>query len=311
MWIAAKSSLMAILFILWTYVLYQLLRSLFRRRKVRYRLHYVQEATVSKRLSLFMPSERYLYRHVDDLLQSVRAQMSVEMFFMISVLLSLGGFLTGALLFPSIKGFILLGGMSLTLPYIILRMRLVSSQLSARLEFLPAVELFYQFYVLNGQQNMRVTLKQCIEENRLLYPMQPVFEQLYRNLSTDRGIDYSLRIFSLSLGHIWAQYFINIVGVALLEGNQVGDNLKDLITDMRNAKRADQLERNRLLEIRVANFSPIVFLLIFLFINFRFNSEGSYMYYVIDPAGRSMILDAMVFIFFSFIMGLYLSMRRM
>src|SRR5690606_5752056 len=111
----------------------------------------------------------------------------------------------------SIKGFILLGGMSLTLPYIILRMRLVSSQLSARLEFLPAVELFYQFYVLNGQQNMRVTLKQCIEENRLLYPMQPVFEQLYRNLSTDRGIDYSLRIFSLSLGHIWAQYFINIV----------------------------------------------------------------------------------------------------
>lgn len=42
---------------------------------------------------------------------------------------------------------------------------------------------------------MKMALKYCLEENRILYPIKPVFEQLYRNLMTQRDKEESLRIF--------------------------------------------------------------------------------------------------------------------
>ncbi|MNY29977.1 hypothetical protein D3C86_1640540 [compost metagenome] len=190
-------------------------------------------------------------------------------------------------------------------------MKLVSVRLRTRLEFLPAVEVFYQYYMMDPNQNMKIALKYCLEENRILYPIKPVFEQLYRHLMTQRDTEESLRIFSLTLGHIWADYFTGIISVALKEGSFVGDSLKELITDMRKAQRFDQMERNRLLEIRIANFTPIGFMALFMWINFKVNADNAYLYYVIDPAGRNMILDALLLIFVSFLMGIYLSMRRM
>jgi hypothetical protein len=141
--------------------------------------------------------------------------------------------------------------------------------------------------------------------------MRPVFEQLYRNLATTREADQSLRIFTLSLGHAWSRYFAGILRVALLEGNPVGDSMRELISDMRKAQLADQYERNRLLEIRIANFTPIVFLLLFLAVNVKINAHSAYLYYVVDPGGRNMLLNALVLIFSSFVMGIYLSMKRM
>ncbi|UJF32545.1 hypothetical protein [Paenibacillus hexagrammi] len=40
----------------------------------------------------------------------------------------------------------------------------------------------------------------------------------------------------------------------------MGESLKELVSDMRKAQRSDQVERNKLLEIRIANFTPIFFL---------------------------------------------------
>jgi hypothetical protein len=80
---------------------------------------------------------------------------------------------------------------------------------------------------------------------------------------------------------------------------------------MRRAQRTDQNERNRLLEIRIANFTPILFLLLFVTINIKINPHSAYLHYVVDENGRNMLLDALVIIFGSFIMGIYLSMRRM
>ncbi|MOA32007.1 hypothetical protein D3C78_1531950 [compost metagenome] len=80
---------------------------------------------------------------------------------------------------------------------------------------------------------------------------------------------------------------------------------------MRRARRTNELERNRLLEIRIANFSPLLFLVIFIAINFHCNQDNSYFYYVIDPQGRDMLLNALVLIFVSFLMGLWLSRKKM
>lgn len=130
--------------------------------------------------------------------------------------------------------------------------------------------------------------------------MQAVFEQLYRNLSVRSDDEASLRLLSVSLGHLWADYFVNILRVALVEGVPVSDSLRELLTDMRKARRANEQERNRLLEIRVANFSPVLFLVFFIGINLRYNKDNSYYYYFVDTQGRDMLLNAALLILHHF-----------
>ncbi|WNR45214.1 hypothetical protein [Paenibacillus roseipurpureus] len=309
--IFAKYVFLLLLFIL-VYVGFRaLFELLIRQRKARFRLHYVKNATFSARLSTYLEKHSTIYKHIKDLLESVESKLSMQALVTISVIGLLAGLLAGALFFRSFKGAVIITTIGASLPYVLLRVKLVSVRLQTRLEFLPAVEVFYQAYMIDPHQNMKIALKYCLEENRIMYPIKPVFEQLYRHFMTQRDTEESLRLFSLTLGHNWADYFAGIMRVALTEGSYVGDSLKELITDMRKAQRFDQMERNRLLEIRIANFTPIGFLIMFMWINFKVNGDNAYLYYVLDPAGRNMILDALLLIFVSFLMGIYLSMRRM
>lgn len=307
----AKYVFLFLLFLLLYVVVRSVLHVAIRQRQARYRLHYVKMSTLSHRFSEFLGNRSRLVKHVKEMMESVETGLSMQTILMVSMILFLAGLLAGMLFFQSFKGILVLTFIGASLPYILLRLKLVSIRLKTRLEFLPAVEVFYQYYMVDPHKNMKMALKYCLEENRILHPIKPVFEQLYRNLMTQRDTEESLRIFSLALGHTWGDYFVGIVRVALTEGCNVGDTLKDLIVDMRRAQRSDQLERNRLLEIRIANFTPILFLGLFLFINFKVNTDNAYLYYIVDPVGRNMLLDALLLIFVSFLMGIYLSMRRM
>jgi hypothetical protein len=311
MLIYAKYSFLLLLFALIYMGIQFLLNSIIAQRKARYRLQYVRNSKLSSRLSQYLLKSNKLYQHLQEMIESVGSKSSIGGIMTISFLLLVSGFLSGALYFQSFKGVTIITLISTSLPYLMLRMKLISVRLRTRLEFLPAVEIFYQYYMLGGSKNVKTALKTCMEENRMLHPIKPVFEQLYRNLMTQRNSDESLRIFSITLGHVWADYFTSILKVALTEGNSVAVNLKDLITDMRKAQRFDQTERNRLLEIRIANFTPVAFLVLFLFINFKVNYANAYHYYVLDPGGRNLLLDALLLIFISFLMGIYLSLRRM
>jgi hypothetical protein len=309
--IGLQTGFIILLFMLLYLAIRMLLHAGANRSTTRNRLAYVHDQTMASRLSRFMTRYSGLYRHLTDLLESLRYRMSLGALLYLTLTLALGGAIAGALMFGSIKGVASTTLMIGTLPYLTLRMRLISLQMKARLDFLPAVELFYQYYLVSGQRNIRKALHITLEENRMLYPMKAVFEQLNHNLTTNRSVDDSLRLLTVTLGHLWADYFANIMRVGLTEGNEIGENLKQLITDMRRAQRADQAERNRLLEIRIANFSSILFLILFLSINFKLNFSNAWHYYVQDPNGRNMVLDGGMLIFGSFLMGLYLSIRRM
>lgn len=309
--IVVKSAFLLLLFMLAYVFLNRLLQTVVRRSVARYRLQYVRRGTFANRVAQFASRYSGVYRHLADLLESIQAKLHIGTFLFVSVLLLLSGIIGGFFCFRNVKGVLSAGGMLGLLPYLLLRMRLLSLQMKARLDFLPAVELFYQYYIVTGQSNIRTALKVTLEENRMQPAMKPVFEQLYRHLTTSRDTEDSLRIFSISLGHTWADYFANILRVGLVEGNDLCDSLKELISDMRRAQRSDQSERNRLLEIRIANFSSILFLLLFLFINFKINAYNAYLYYIVDPAGRNMLLDGLLLIFASILMGVYLSIRRM
>ncbi|MBP1990909.1 hypothetical protein [Paenibacillus eucommiae] len=307
----AITSFIILLFALIYLFVRNLLLSFFRQKKARYRLQHVRDSQISNQLSAYLSKMNLGYKHLQELLEAVESKATINQILTVTFLLFISGFMFGALFFQSLKGVLVITLIGSTLPYLMLRMKLVSVRLKTRLEFLPAVEVFYQYYMLSGHKNVKTALKTCLEENRMLYPIKPVFEQLYRNLMTQRNMEESLRIFAMTLGHNWADYFIGILRVALTEGSAVGPNLKDLILDMRKAQRLDQLDRNKLLEIRIANFTPIGFLALFLGINFKVNYANSYQYYVLDSAGRNLLLDALLFIFISFLMGIYLSLRRM
>jgi hypothetical protein len=311
MFVFAKYLFLLLLFALTFVFLHAMLQTLIRQRKARYRLHYVKQSTIGSRFSEYLGKRSHFYKHVKEMMESVETKLSMNAMITMTIILFLTGLLGGALFFQTVKGVVIVTSICVSLPYMLLRMKLLGIRLQTRLEFLPAVEVFYQYYMIDPNKNIKIALKYCLEEDRILYPIKPVFEQLYRNLMTQRETEESLRIFSLTLGHTWADYFVGIMRVALTEGSFVGESLKELIVDMRKAQRSDQLERNRLLEIRIANFTPVLFLALFLFINFKVNRDNAYLYYVVDPVGRNMLLDAVLLIFVSFLMGIYLSLRRM
>jgi len=251
------------------------------------------------------------YRHISDLLHALGWKIGPGGFALLSIAMGLLGIACGALLFQSSRAIVLLSVMLGCLPYTALRMALVNRQMATRLEFLPAVELFYQSYLVTGCRHIRIALQKTVEERRLGGHVQFVFDQLYRNLSVRSEHDVSIRRFTLSFGHVWADYLGNVLKVALEEGNNVAPNLRELIADMRKSQLDNEAERHRLLEIRLANFTPVLFLGLFLGLNFRLNPEASYRYYVLEAGGRSMLLNAVVLLFISFLMGLILSRRKL
>jgi Flp pilus assembly protein TadB len=274
------------------------------------RLNANKEARWSLDLSRQMIRISKPHQHIADLLLTLRWKMKPKGFVVSCLGMGLLGISTGVLVFQSFRAVVILLVILGCLPYLLLRMTLVNRQMVTRLEFLPAVELFYQCYLVTGCRHIRNAMQKTVEERRLPGEVQAVFDQLYRNLSVNGDDEGSLRRFSMSFGHTWADYFGSILKVALEEGNNVADNLRELISDMRKAQMSNQVERHRLLEIRMANFAPILFLTLFLGINFRLNPEGSYKYYVIDSAGRGMLLNSVVLLFGSLLMGLYLSKRK-
>ncbi|MFC5530852.1 hypothetical protein [Cohnella yongneupensis] len=251
------------------------------------------------------------YEHISDMLLALGWKIGPNGFALLGLMMGLLGAVIGAMLFQSVRSALLLLFMLGCLPYVILRMSLVNRQMATRLEFLPAVELFYQCYLVTGRRHVRIALQKTVEERRLGGHVQFVFDQLCRNLSVRTEDESSIRRFTLSFGHVWSEYFGNILRVSLEEGNDISGNLKELIADMRKSQMDNQAERYRLLEIRLANFTPIVFLALFLGINFRLNPEGSYRYYISEPGGRGMLLNAVVLLFVSLLMGLYLSRRKL
>lgn len=251
------------------------------------------------------------YEHIEDLLAASGWRSRAEGFALLSVGLGFAGAAGGAFGFRSLRAAVLLGAMLALIPYCLLRMRLIKRQLAVRLDLLPALELFYQSYLVTGRRHVRIALQRAVEERRLAGEAQLVFEQLYLQLCVHEDDEASLRRFALAIGSVWADYFCNMLRVAIAEGNDISGNLKELIGDMRSSRLEDQRERHRLLEIRLANFSPALFFGLFIGINVRMNPEASYRYYVADPGGRGMLLNAVVMLFASLLMGIYLSRKRL
>lgn len=304
--------LLGAIFVLLFVAIDWLLQHAAQRKTLRDRLKQGVRANAQSRLPL--GSSRLLaaiIRHLHQLMHSLRLPIKGDYFFSVLLGLGAGGMLLGYWIFGTLQGTLLLGAMIALLPYLVLRLLLVHRRLEAQIDFLPALEAFYQCYLITGERQIKVALARLIEEKRMTGGMKRIFEQLYRNLSVLERDEESLELFAHALGHIWADYFVQMLRVAMSEGVSISSSLRELIGDMRAARRANEQERHRLLEIRIANFTPLLFLMLFVGINLYYNREQSIQYYVHDAGGRELLLHMMVMIFLSFLMGLYLSRKKL
>ncbi len=250
--------------------------------------------------------------HLTRLLAASGSRWAPEQLVALMAALGLSGTAAGGILLGTVKAAITVGAIAGGAPLMRLYSRLVSSRMQSRLDFLPAVEVLYQQYVAFGERgNLRTTLQSVVQSGRLPGSLKLEFERLSRCLTLGHEPEAGLDAFRWSLGHRWAAIFISLVRADLFEGIHIGAPLRELIGDMRKAQLEDRQERSKLIEIRVASFTPILFLVLFLGVNIRLNPEAAYRFYVLEPMGRNMLADSLLLIFGSFMLGLYLSMRRM
>jgi len=308
--------LLSLIFLLLFFVTDWILQSIVERNKLHARLRQGRSIgkAMDKRRRKSNKSSKLLgtiNKHMNQLIHSLRLPIQGDQLLTLLIALGIGGMLLGYWIFNTPQGMLLLGAMLALLPYLILRMLLIQKRMEAQLDFLPALEAFYQCYLITGERQVKVALARLIEEKVMTGVMKRVFEQLYRNLSVMESDEESLQLFSHALGHRWADYFVQMLHVAMNEGVSISNSLRELTRDMRDARAANEQERHRLLEIRIANFTPLLFLALFVGINFYYNREQSIYYYFYDSGGREMLLHMMVMIFLSFLMGLYLSRKKL
>lgn len=290
-------------YLFYTFFSFQLTQKQYRKR--------LKRKEHGKRLGQSSKLPSALVKHLDLLLASSQLQLSHKQFIFITISLSILGIVLGKLYFTNLSSLLLCSLFFSCLPYCIARSYLVSKRLEAQREFLPAIELFYQYYLITGGMQIKLALGKMIDEKELMNVMQQNFTQLYRNLTLNPNIEYSLSLFNHSTGHRFARYFTQMVLVALQEGVSIKGGLKDLIDDMRKAKKQNETERHRLLEIRIANFTPILFLVFFIGVNMVANTEQAIQAYVYDERGRTLILHSLVLILLSLVMGISISRKKM
>lgn len=312
-----KAILWLLVFILITLFIHQLLSAFSMKANIKKQLRHKAQKKMSRSWSakpshpLYIKLSSQIRAHFELLLASLRISISPESFITILIMLGFGGAFLGYMLFQTTKGILLASLLVSSSPYLLLRTLLIHRRVGAQREFLPAVELFYQCYLITGSKQIKLALAKTLEEQRLISTMQVNFAQLYRNLSVLGDDEKSLQIFANSLGHRWADYFVQMLSIAIQEGVTIKGSLKELIYDMRQARKSNEVERHKLLEIRIANFTPILFLALFMGINFSTNYEQSLHYYFYTEEGREMLLNVGVLIFLSFLMGVYLSRKKM
>lgn len=152
---AILSVLGVLLFLLVFGVLYVMFHGMAQLESRQDRLHYKRNGRLVNRFARWLAKYEAPHRHLSDLLESMRWPLQAGGFVLLCAVLFVTGAAGGIILFHSVKGAVLLAALLGAAPYLGLRMSLVQRQLNTQLDFLPAVELFYQCYLITGERQIR------------------------------------------------------------------------------------------------------------------------------------------------------------
>lgn len=293
------------LIVIWSSLLFAILYSMKNRKLALHKLRkHVLSIEVSRRRLYRWP----LLNRLQAQLIASRTSLSISVFIIFSLgLFVLGGYL-GWIWFFTTNHVILLGFLLSICPWVFLRVRLANMQVRMRLTFLDAVEIFYQAYVSVPRRNIRVVLAKIVSEQRMPKAIAHLFREMHEQFIF--GDDRALHTFAQAISHEWGHTFTHLLEVSMSEGIVLDHVLQEFIRDLRDAQKSALEDKTRLLEIRIANFSPPFFLALFIGLNFHFNYEGAFQAYFVDLHGRILLLQAFLLMVASFVMGVWLSIQR-
>jgi hypothetical protein len=248
------------------------------------------------------------FNQLQDELLAIHAPISMQVFLTLSLLCFTVGCYLGWIWLYTFRSTLMFGLIAVLLPYLIVRLRLIQVQMRMRLAFLPAIETFYQAYVSVPRRNIRVVLAKLMKEQRLPKVFMPLFYELHEQLVF--GDTLALERFANSFKLDWGHTFVQFLDVGLTEGAVLDDALQGFLVDLREAQKAAIEDRNRLLEIRLANFSPALIVLLFIGVNLYFNHDAAVKSYFYDLHGRQLLLQSGLLITSSFAMGIWISLQK-
>src|SRR5690606_19377729 len=113
-----------------------------------------------------------------------------------------------------------------------LRSHLLNMQIKHRLDLLPAIESFYQIYVLSESKNLLNVLHAALDGHHIPLTIEPVFRQLYAGLMMHQDREECLRAFAYALGGRWSDHLSAMLKFSAQDGADISDGLRELIADM-------------------------------------------------------------------------------
>jgi len=285
---------------------YIMLTVLFARFKTKSRLK-LNNRQEEKQKSLTVFAKNRVLKHLQLLLVALDSPINLGTFLFITFIMAAQGAVIGSYVFKTFQAAVLLGFLLGSSLYLFLRWLHLGFRTKTIFELLPAVESFLQAYVSTPSRNMKLALNKSLPAIR--YPVRHAFEHLSILLAIYDEPKEALEIFSFRFGSKWADQFSSIIRVGI-RGFEMTEALEDLIQDMRDAQEDNKKERARLAEIRLANIFSVISFVALMFLNLKLGTRFE-LYYINEQFGQRLLLFNIAYIFFSIILGVYVSRNRM
>lgn len=164
---------------------------------------------------------------------------------------------------------LLAGLLAATLPYMILRYRIMSVRLDGSLAFMKEFHIFMQLYQKNKDVYHTIfEVTQTLHDKRLRMNFQKLLSSMQKDRTEEAFIE-AVQLFAFSLHSTYAVRFTNLLVKAYRDNADIIEGLMDVHRDLRKRERDMEVLKTKRIETVILGFMPLVFIPIFIFMALR------------------------------------------
>lgn len=241
--------------------------------------------------------------HIEKLLQSVskksieeRKRTAVNNFYILSLFLFSVSFM---ILFLLLKDFVVALGFGLlvmSIPYLLLRMRLTNKRMKTSMAFMNNFHIIVQAYNTNlkSAYHMVQDITETLDDKQL----KTTFIKLLASMQQDRhekDFREAIVVFAYSINSSFAIRFGNLLSKSHLTATNITLPLNDLSNDVTSRRNDLQNEKSLNVETKVLGYLPIITLPMFMFAAWRLSTMYSFWDLFNQSANLLTFLMAIVF----------------
>lgn len=248
-------------------------------------------------------STNMFHEHIEKLISAVKSKdtgekkkNSVINFYILSLFLFAVSFMILLLLLQDFILAMVFGLVFMSVPYLILRMRLINKRMKTSLAFMDNFHIIVQSYSTNSKSAYHMV--QDITENLDDKQLKSTFIKLLASMQQDRkekDFRNAIIVFAYSINSSFAIRFGNLLSKAHLSASDITLPLNDLSDDV-TARRNDlDNEKSLNVETKVLGYLPIITMPIFLFAAWRVSTMYGFWTLFNNTSNLIIFLIAVVF----------------